>query len=512
MTTINNPKNNNPPYFPGAQYNPTINNSGGTASTQSLVNQLTPYFLKFPSAQGQEFLSDVIVNGDLIISDTNNQFVSNIDLSMKANILLDSSTNYIQFGDGTRQTTAPSPDDINTVYNDISNTFTSPTIQTFQGSNNSTTISAPLQFSNIDTGEFGGLFVDPNPNTDLTLYSNQNIGGLTVSNINGYSFTVNPTIGNVANFKNPISSDFDISGASLNVNNTVIFANSESTAISNTSLESTNPNIYFALNDPSNNQVAPLQIYYNSIQYNANLNMNNNPIYNISSLQIGTGTNTYTQLIQGGSTFGINNLYPSSLSPQISIAVKNLSETLQGLTVTSSGVNLNTQLNMANYNIINLGSGSTAVTQSSSTNNSTIATTAFVQNLFANMFSGQLNASVSNISGFNFNPPTIFNFVQNYNGNTKSNNLYLQDLNDVSIGIYTPISFTLTFPSNLYPTGTTPIFLTGTFINLYSPDTLQSLNLQVSFLNNTQIRCTSGGSQTNSTTANFSGQFFISWA
>jgi hypothetical protein len=216
MTTISNPKNSNPPYFPGSQYNPTTNNSGGSTSTQSLVAQLTPYFLKFPSAQGQEFLSDVIVNGDLIVSDTNNQFVSNIDLNMKGNILLDSSANYIQFGDGTVQISAAPADDPYTVYADISNNFLSGTIQTFQGSNATLPTTAPLRFSNITSGEYGSLFVDPNPNNDLTIYSNQAGGGLTVANATN-SFTINPTNVNTASFLNPIVSNASITGQSFGI-------------------------------------------------------------------------------------------------------------------------------------------------------------------------------------------------------------------------------------------------------------------------------------------------------
>jgi hypothetical protein len=219
MTTISNPKNSNPPYFSGAQYNPSTNNSGGSTSTQSLVTQLTPYFTKFPSVQGQLFMSDTIVNGDLIVSDTNNQFVSNIDLNMKGNVLLDSSANYIQFGDGSRQYVAPPPDDINTVYNDISNTFIYPTIQTFQGSNATLPTTAPLRFSNVTSGEYGSLFVDPNPNNDLTLYSNQSGGGLTIANSTN-SFTINPTSTNVATFLNPIVSNASITGQSLGLNTT----------------------------------------------------------------------------------------------------------------------------------------------------------------------------------------------------------------------------------------------------------------------------------------------------
>jgi hypothetical protein len=221
MTTINNPKNSNPPYFPGAQYNPTTNNSGGSASTQSLVTQLTPYFLKFPGAQGQEFLSDVVVNGDLIVSDTNNQFVSNTNLKLSdSNLIFDNPISYIQFGDGTTQNTAPSPDDINTVYNDISNTFVSPNIQTFQGSNATLAHTGPLQFSNVDNGEFGAFSVNPNNQDDLTLYSNQPNGGFTIRNVDGNSFTMNPTTGNVCTFINPLKSTFGITGQNLAINTT----------------------------------------------------------------------------------------------------------------------------------------------------------------------------------------------------------------------------------------------------------------------------------------------------
>ena len=114
--------------------------------------------------------------------------------------------NYIQYPDGTRQYTAPTGDDINTVYNDISNTFLSGTIQTFQGSNATLPSTGPLQISNATTNEYASFFVDPSPTYDLTLYTAQtgNTAGLTVRNPD-YSFSVNPTVGNVATFVNPIS-------------------------------------------------------------------------------------------------------------------------------------------------------------------------------------------------------------------------------------------------------------------------------------------------------------------
>ena len=312
------------PTFSGNNYNPATFPSASSSglSYQSALG----LFVSYPQAQGKITLLETNITGNLRTSN---------------NIFLDNSGNYIQFPDGTKQTTAPSADDpntvyddvsnnfsklntfngniaiggvlntnylefpdgsrqysapvddINTVYNDISNTFLSPTIQKFQGSNATTTTTAPLQFTNVSTGEYGSLFVDPNPNNDLTIYSNQAGGGLTVSNSTN-SFTINPTSGNVATFLNPISSSLGITGGTLGVNNFVIFPNSQSTGISNYSQNSLNPLIYFALNDASDNQTAPLYIYYNSIQYNVNLNMNNNPIYNTNNITFSDGTGQTT--------------------------------------------------------------------------------------------------------------------------------------------------------------------------------------------------------------------------
>jgi hypothetical protein len=85
--------------------------------------------------------------------------------------------------------------------------------------------------------------------------------------------------------------------------------------------------------------------------------------------------------------------------------------------------------------------------------------------------------------------------------------------NNFTIG--SPISFTLTFPSFLYPAGSTPNTLNaagGSNMNCYSPTAGQSFNMGMTFLNNTQIRVSSGGTTTTGTT-NFqiSGQFIISW-
>ena len=132
--------------------------------------------------------------------------------------------NYIQYPDGSKQYTAPAGDDINTVYNDVSNTFLSPTIQKFQGSNATEPLTAPLQFTNVSTGEFGSLYVDPSVNNDLTLYSNQSGGGLTIRNVDGNSFTINPTTGNTCSIINPVDCSFSITGDSLTTGTDLTFS------------------------------------------------------------------------------------------------------------------------------------------------------------------------------------------------------------------------------------------------------------------------------------------------
>lgn len=98
--------------------------------------------------------------------------------------------------------------------NGVNQSFVSPI--TFQGTNSSSGTSAPFIVSNTSSGEYFSLFVDPNPNYDMTLYSNQTTNsGLTVRNATN-SFTINPVSNNTAFFANPISTN-DI----LTVNNSI---------------------------------------------------------------------------------------------------------------------------------------------------------------------------------------------------------------------------------------------------------------------------------------------------
>jgi hypothetical protein len=169
------------------------------------------------------------------------------------------------------------------------------------------------------------------------------------------------------------------------------------------------------------------------------LNMNTNSITNVNSINIGTvGAGTYTQLTQGGSTFGINNTYPYTSAPQISLAVYNASNNLIGMTLTPTGVafsNLNlTSINnvyATTVNIGNTGAGTySSISQSSGqclfNNNSPYATSP--QYNFA-LYTSTGYASIFNIS------PALTTIYTNLtmNGNNINN---VTTLNSGGVGGY----------------------------------------------------------------------------
>jgi hypothetical protein len=314
-----------PPNFKGNTYNPASYPS--TNNTGLTVQGGLSYFVSYPLAQGKVTLLDTNVTGNLRTSD---------------NIFLDNSGNYIQFADGTKQTTATQDfsgyaftdvsnnfsklntfngniaiggilntnylqfpdgskqysaptDDINTVYNDISNTFLNGTIQTFTGNNNSAGLKSPFVIKNYDNGDSGSLYLDPSGNYDITLFSNQSSNaGLTVRSPS-YSFTINPTSGNIATFLNPISSIYSITGLSFNTGSTVITQspsfNPSICSFSNSYSGALNPQFYFQMQDVSLNYFSPCQITNTTINFSRDLNLNNNDINNCNSINSSTNLN-----------------------------------------------------------------------------------------------------------------------------------------------------------------------------------------------------------------------------
>jgi hypothetical protein len=379
MSSTNPP---NPPNFNGINYNSAFWSS--TAQQGLTYNQALKSFLAFPVAQGAETLFDTTVQGDLKI---------------------DGSGNGLTFPDNTTQTTAFI--EANYAQLNTDNTFLSPYINTFQGSN--TTVNgtiAPLQVSNKNTGEYGGLYVDPAPNYDITLYSNQSTNaGLTVRTPSN-SFTINAVNTNIAEFLNPvnINNAQGLTTPILNVNtNGAIGQTNGNTYIYNNGPITSDGQIYFKCNDTSGNQIIPFQIYYDAIQANGLLNMTANNIVNVGALA------------------GYN-----------------------------GNIACNTDLTMGTGNdIIGMGQNSTGYTQPTGTANTTIATTAFVNNsISANTFVDYTNISTSSqVPGFGM---TILQSASN-------NMTFISTITATDIiGQGYAASFTITFPSALYPTGKTP--------------------------------------------------------
>jgi len=255
-------------------------------------------------------LSTAEIDGELTV---NNNIILNYDPAFPT------VKTFIQFSDNTVQDTAFV--DANYAQKNESNTFISPYIQTFQGSNATLPTTAPLQFSNVTTSEYGSLYVDPGVNNDLTIYSNQSGGGLTVRNSTN-SFTINPTTTNTATFLNPIATNSSITGNNFNLSapsqdayslyiNSVggyglVVANITPSGFGTLTL-SNNGSILTTLTATSAGLVINTPI-----SVTGNINMNSNSINNVSSingisggtLTIGTQTSKQCSIAGGSFTAG----------------------------------------------------------------------------------------------------------------------------------------------------------------------------------------------------------------
>jgi hypothetical protein len=116
-------------------------------------------FLAYPTAQGTENLKTTNISGVLTLTN---------DLIINGN-------NYLQFPDGTQQTTAFVEE--NYAQTNTDNLFLQPFTNTFQGNNSSVGLTAPLVISNSQTSNKASLYIDDANNLDATLYSNQTDGG-----------------------------------------------------------------------------------------------------------------------------------------------------------------------------------------------------------------------------------------------------------------------------------------------------------------------------------------------
>jgi len=270
------------------------------------------YFVTYPTSQaGTQTFSDVDVVGTFAANSTS-EFDGTLTVK-NSNFLLNGvdGTNYIQFPDGTKQYTATqdktgyallaggtsSVPQVFTGYDQFEN-------QTiFNGDNTTVQNTGIIKFVNTNTNSSGTLYQDATGGNDMTLWSSNTTGGLTVRNPS-YSFTVNPTTGNVATFTNPIASAYSITGGSFISSQTTLKQdpnfNPQIFSLQNTYDGTQGPQFYFQLQNTTNTAVInPMQITNTEVDINEDLNVkgttsSNLKVYSPSSTTLYTGLRTDT--------------------------------------------------------------------------------------------------------------------------------------------------------------------------------------------------------------------------
>jgi hypothetical protein len=335
-----------------------------TGQTGLTIDDGKKYFLTFPNAQTTqtEFLNNIGVGGtatfeapvtfnDIVTYNSNIKFNNNVEV--------------------TGTTT-------------LDSTLLALTTSTFDGEitcggNILMTPQVPATNSIIDFVNAGGevqLYLDPTTTYDMVFQSSQaeNVAGLSVINAtSSFTFQCSTITAGVVGMKtlNPI-----------NMNNHALYGISS---------------IY-----TGTTYTSPIMTVTTT-----GLNMQNYNITNTNSIQVGTAsTGTYTTLVQGGSTFGINNNYPYGSAPQISLAV-NSSTGLVGIVISQEAVSCSL-LPITNTPSISAPAGEYVVTTTPPTSDNTtkIATTAWV------------NTAISSIpGGVSLAGNNVWTGVNNFNVN-----------------------------------------------------------------------------------------------
>jgi len=140
---------------------------------------------------------------------------------------------------------------------------------TFQGTNASQVGSAPLTITNIDTGLSSAIYQDHNNQDQLTIQSNTTLGGLTLRNGTGNSFTVYPAgANNAATFINPINviNNLGVTCGSLTLSNA---GNSTALTTTATGLNVADPIVSSGAITGNNLVVAPIGQHTYSIDSNS---------------------------------------------------------------------------------------------------------------------------------------------------------------------------------------------------------------------------------------------------
>ena len=431
---------------------PPPSDSNGGYNPDDWVNPNAPVdeqylaqnYLQFPNAQGSETLGDAIISGTLTAQDLS----TFSDLATFNNGIDISTTAGVKFSDDTVQTTAFI--EANYAQLNTDNTFLAPYQNTFAGNASTGNANAPIKISNVSSGEYGTLYVDPNPNSDLTLYSNQgNSGGLTVRNATN-SYTINPATingtNNWANFLNPINSSLGINAGYVNINGTSsstlnVYApsstinytqirqeNSSSTVIANSYWDGTNGGgIFFQFKSSSTDYGCPFYLTPTLVQCYTPLQCTSA----ITATQFTTGLTTITQsLTLNPQIVSFTNSYNGLGAPQFYFQMQNASNTgyFAPLQIVNTGITASVPITIpyngvypqtnsytvANIAYVNDGlyykaplaspaftGNPTATTQPTTDNSTRLATTEYVKSVIPNTSGFATLTGNNNFTGTN---------------------------------------------------------------------------------------------------------------
>lgn len=493
-----------------------------TGQSSLTIDEGKKYFLTFPNAQTTqtEFLNNIGVGGSATFEGpvTFNDIVEiNEDITLTKDVIVDGTVTIgsnllcestatvtdtltcengidistvgtgLTFPDNTTQTTAFI--EANYAQLNTDNTFLAPYKQIFQQNSSTVPSTSPIQINNITNSDNIAFYIDPSAGNDLTLYSSQATGGLTVRTPSA-SFTLNPVtvspgivgaqslnpidmngnglFGLVNVYADGASTTFCDSGTApmlqltngghtsyenLNMNNSTIYGassvssplflvgangqignsatlNPQIMTIRNTAPNNTTPQIYFQMNDNTGTTISPMQILWNSVNLSTNIDMTTNTIKNCSALNgvsggtllLGTQQSVYVSISGGsltaGNSLGINSangnfIFNYYTANNLSLNMPGTAQTfyIQNsngniMTFSETEIDANKNLNMNNFSLLNAGQNSTAYTQPDGTNNTTIATTAFVannspiylQSSFTNIWAGTSSISPTTVN------------------------------------------------------------------------------------------------------------------
>jgi len=442
----------------------TINNN--TGATNSVLIQPPSTF-----NGSATFNNGIIIStGDLTFADDTVQSTAFIEANY-AQLNTDNTflSPYIQkfasgvtFGDDTTQTTAFI--EANYAQLNTDNIFLAPYQNTFQQNNSTTATTAPIKITNTANSDNASFYIDPAPSVDLTIYSAQSSGGLTVRNPTA-SFTLNPvtiTTGVVgARSLNPIDMDGNAlyglnnvyadtstttfvdsanspmlqltngghtSYENINMNtndisnvNIVSFGgnncsvsnqsdfNPNILAIANNALNNTSPQIYFQMHDNNDGVVSPMQITWNATNIWGSIGGIYSQVFSVT----GSGVSI------GAVPLRVNNIQANG----------------------TSSIGFNANINMNSFDVTNCGGNSTGTTQPVGDNSTKLATTAFV---IANQ------PSTSNFAQLITSTPQTFTGQINFSAATKYNGNQVATVNQLPYTISSTISnYVLLNPTNI---------------------------------------------------------------